>query len=101
MYAIAASQARPLEKDPMLKRLRLKFIALNMTTIFLVMVVAFVGICLTERQQNLEEVKEALGITIHKAAEADRASAAREGNGAQSVSAESTPPSNEEPFGTP
>lgn len=83
----------------MLKRLRIKFIALNMATIFLVMVVAFVGICLAERQQNLEEVKEALGSAIHKVAEADRASAAREGDGTQSVSVESTLPFNEGPFG--
>ncbi len=41
----------------MLKRLRIKFIALNMATIFLVMVVAFVGICLNERQQNFQEVQ--------------------------------------------
>lgn len=56
----------------MLKRLRIKFIALNMATIFLVMVVAFVGICLNERQQNFQEVQSSLGGAIYKAAEADR-----------------------------
>lgn len=62
----------------MLKRLRIKFIALNMTTIFLVMAVAFVGICFTERQQNLKEVQASLGGAIHKAAEADRNARAQE-----------------------
>ncbi|MFR3273827.1 MAG: hypothetical protein ACLTQI_08485 [Slackia sp.] len=56
----------------MLKRLRIKFIALNMATIFLVMVVAFVGICLNERQQNFQEVQTSLGGAIYKAAEADQ-----------------------------
>lgn len=56
----------------MLKRLRIKFIALNMATIFLVMVVVFVGICLNERQQNFQEVQSSLGGAIYKAAETDR-----------------------------
>lgn len=56
----------------MLKRLRIKFIALNMATIFLVMVVVFVGIYLNERQQNFQEVQSSLGGAIYKAAETDR-----------------------------
>lgn len=43
-----------------------------MATIFLVMVVVFVGICLNERQQNFQEVQSSLGGAIYKAAETDR-----------------------------
>ena len=76
----------------MLKRLRIKFIALNMATIFLVMVVVFVGICLNERQQNFQEVQSSLGGAIYKAAETNRKAKAQEGP----IDASSSDPLNRE-----
>lgn len=73
----------------MLKRLRVKFIALNMATIFLVMVVVFVGICLNERQQNFQEVQSSLGGAIYKAAETDRKAKAQAESGPQDGAEES------------
>lgn len=73
----------------MLKRLRIKFIALNMATIFLVMVVVFVGICLNERQQNFQEVQSSLGGAIYKAAETDRKAKAQAESGPQDGAEES------------
>lgn len=73
----------------MLKRLRIKFIALNMATIFLVMVVVFVGICLNERQQNFQEVQSSLGGAIYKAAETDRKAKAQAESGPQDGTEES------------
>ena len=73
----------------MLKRLRIKFIALNMATIFLVMVVVFVGICFNERQQNFQEVQSSLGGAIYKAAETDRKAKAQAESGPQDDAEES------------
>lgn len=73
----------------MLKRLRIKFIALNMATIFLVMVVVFVGICLNEHQQNFQEVQSSLGGAIYKAAETDRKAKAQAESGPQDGAEES------------
>ena len=73
----------------MLKRLRIKFIALNMATIFLVMVVVFVGICLNKRQQNFQEVQSSLGGAIYKAAETDRKAKAQAESGPQDGTEES------------
>lgn len=73
----------------MLKRLRIKFIALNMATIFLVMVVVFVGICFNERQQNFQEVQSSLGGAIYKAAETDRKAKAQAESGPQDGAEES------------
>ena len=73
----------------MLKRLRIKFIALNMATIFLVMIVVFVGICLNERQQNFQEVQSSLGGAIYKAAETDRKAKAQAESGPQDGTEES------------
>ena len=75
----------------MLKRLRIKFIALNMATIFLVMVVVFVGICLNERQQNFQEVQSSLGGAIYKAAETDRKAKAQAESDPQDGAEESQP----------
>ena len=73
----------------MLKRLRIKFIALNMATIFLVMIVVFVGICFNERQQNFQEVQSSLGGAIYKAAETDRKAKAQAESGLQDGAEES------------
>ncbi len=45
----------------MLKKLRIKFIALNMVTVALVLVVVFSAICAISHQQNVNAVYEALG----------------------------------------
>ena len=45
----------------MLKKLRIKFIALNMATVAIVLVVVFSAICAISHQQNVNAVYEALG----------------------------------------
>lgn len=52
----------------MLKRLRVKFIALNMLSVFVVVSVALCGVCFIEHQRNLDTAREVLGGAIMKAA---------------------------------
>lgn len=53
----------------MLKRLRAKFIALNMTSVFLVIGVALCGVCIVEHQRSYDNGQAALGGAIKQALE--------------------------------
>ena len=48
----------------MLKKLRLKFIALNMATVALVLAVVFAAICVINYQQSVGHVRETLDSAV-------------------------------------
>lgn len=56
----------------MLKKLRLKFIVLNMTTVAVVLTVVFSAICVINYQQSLQGVYERLDSSISRAADGDK-----------------------------
>ncbi|WP_080800304.1 sensor histidine kinase [Arabiibacter massiliensis] len=54
----------------MLKKLRLKFVALNMATVAVVLAVVFTAICVIDYQQSVARVQEALDAAVMHAGEA-------------------------------
>lgn len=64
----------------MLKRLRIKFIALNMAIVACVLVVAFATICFANYQQSLQGVQAELGVTLDRALASETASASPPGS---------------------
>ena len=56
----------------MLKKLRIKFIALNMTTVVVVLAIAFTAILVINYQQNMQEVEETLEAAISDAVAEDQ-----------------------------
>lgn len=56
----------------MLKRLRVKFIALNMLSVFLVVSIALGGVCFIEHQRDRDKAAEVLGGAIGRAAGLDK-----------------------------
>lgn len=48
----------------MLKKLRLKFVALNMATVAVVLAVVFTAICVIDHQQSVARVQEALDAAV-------------------------------------
>lgn len=57
---------------PMLKKLRTKFVALNMATVAVVLVVVFAAICIINHQQSVNSVYSALDSAISRAADATK-----------------------------
>ncbi len=53
----------------MLKKLRLKFVALNMATVAVVLAVVFTAICVIDHQQSVARVQEALDAAVAHAGE--------------------------------
>ena len=64
----------------MLKKLRIKFVAIVMACVAVVLVVVFSGICISEYNRNMDDVQEALASSLDLAAnDAQRDHAQREG----------------------
>ena len=57
------------EDSIMLKKLRLKFVALNMATVAVVLAVVFTAICVIDHQQSVARVQEALDAAVAHAGE--------------------------------